>query len=139
VLTAFAVVLGTLIIQGLTLKPLLVALDLSDGDPVAQEVDTARNRALRAALDEFKDDKSLVAEAVRQEFAAHLGPDTTDGSTAKRAAHGEIHRRAIDAARRTLIEMRTTDEIGDDAFHQLEEDLDWIEMASNRREAEPHE
>jgi hypothetical protein len=25
--------------------------------------------------------------------------------------------------------MRASDEIGDDAFHQVEEDLDWLEMA----------
>jgi hypothetical protein len=25
--------------------------------------------------------------------------------------------------------MRATDEIGDDAFHRLEEELDWLEMA----------
>jgi hypothetical protein len=25
--------------------------------------------------------------------------------------------------------MRAGDEIGDDAFHQLEEELDWIEMS----------
>src|SRR6516162_5281354 len=38
VLTAFAVVLGTLVIQGLTLKPLLRALDLHDDDPVSREL-----------------------------------------------------------------------------------------------------
>lgn len=26
--------------------------------------------------------------------------------------------------------MRAADEIGDDAFHKIEEELDWIEMAS---------
>src|SRR5207253_10192860 len=42
VLTAFAVVLGTLVIHGLTLKPLLRALDLHDDDPVSREVTAAR-------------------------------------------------------------------------------------------------
>src|SRR6188472_460277 len=45
-LTAFSVVLGTLVIQGLTLGPLLRWLDLKDGDPVGQEVSAARERAL---------------------------------------------------------------------------------------------
>ncbi|MEP6783500.1 MAG: cation:proton antiporter, partial [Acidobacteriota bacterium] len=57
-LTVFCVVLGTLVIQGLTLKPLLRWLDLRDGDPVGQEVTVARDRALRAALASFKDDRS---------------------------------------------------------------------------------
>jgi hypothetical protein len=34
--------------------------------------------------------------------------------------------------------MRASDEIGDDAFHQLEEELDWIEMAGGgQEESEP--
>ena len=49
-LTAFSVVLGTLVIQGLTLKPLLRALNLNDDDPVGREVRTARERALDAGL-----------------------------------------------------------------------------------------
>ena len=47
VLTAFSVVLGTLVMQGLTLGPLLRALDLRDDDPVGHEVGAARERALR--------------------------------------------------------------------------------------------
>jgi hypothetical protein len=30
--------------------------------------------------------------------------------------------------------MRANDDIGDDAFHQLEDELDWIEMAGGGRE-----
>ena len=30
--------------------------------------------------------------------------------------------------------MRTNDEIGDDAFHQMEEELDWLEMAGGGNE-----
>jgi hypothetical protein len=29
--------------------------------------------------------------------------------------------------------MRTNDEIGDDAFHQIEEELDWLEMADSEK------
>ena len=74
VLTAFSVVLGTLVIQGLTLKPLLRALDLHDDDPVGRELSAARERALRAGLASFEHDRSPVADAVRQEFTAHLAP-----------------------------------------------------------------
>ena len=30
--------------------------------------------------------------------------------------------------------MRSNDEIGDDAFHRIEEELDWLEMAESREE-----
>jgi len=136
VLTAFAVVLGTLVFQGLTLKPLLLALDLRDGDPVGQEIDRARERALDAALATFAHDSSPVAEAVRQEFTAHLGSAATDRQEgdAIRAAHSDLHRRALSAARQAVLDMRASDDIGEDAFHVLEEEFDWIEMGSGARE-----
>src|SRR5437867_5803870 len=78
VLTAFSVVLGTLVLQGLTLGPLLRALDLRDDDPVGHEVASARERALRAGLERLDGDRSAVADAVRQEFIAHLGSIEAD-------------------------------------------------------------
>ena len=49
------------------------------------------------------------------------------------SAHGELHSGAIDAVREAVLAMRANDEIGDDAFHVIEEDLDWLEMAGRRR------
>jgi len=136
VLTAFSVVLGTLALQGLTLGPLLRALDLKDDDPVGHEVDAARERALRASLAEIEHDGSPLAHAVRQEFTAHLGSlgARPDEGEARRAAHREMHRRALQAARQAVLAMRTSEEIGDDSFHQMEEELDWIEMSGGRKE-----
>jgi len=132
-LTAFSVVLGTLTLQGLTLGPLLRALDLRDDDPVGHEVAAARERALRDGLAWFERDPSPIAEAVRQEFIAHLGiveADVGDGQS-RRLAHRDLHGRALQAARQSVIAMRANDEIGDDAFHQLEAELDWIEMSGS--------
>ena len=136
VLTAFSVVLGTLVLQGLTLEPLLRALDLHDDDPVGHELLAARARALRAGLASFERDQSPVAEGVRQEFMAHLGSANAEPESGDlmRSAHGEIHRGALQAARQAVFEMRASDEIGDDAFHQMEEELDWLEMAGGVKE-----
>jgi len=134
VFTAFSIVFGTLALQGLTLGPLLRALDLRDDDPVGHELAAARERALSAGLAEFEDDRSPVAEAVRQEFIAHLGSKETapEEGKARRSAHTDLHRRALQAAREEIHIMRASDEIGDDSFHQMEEELDWIEMADGR-------
>lgn len=130
VVTAFAVVVGTLVVQGLTLKPLIRALRLRDDDPVGREAEAARDRALAAALEALDADRSAAADAVRKEFAAHLGRGAGAGEEGGAAGppHDEIHRRALDAARRTVLEMRDRDEIGDDAFHRLEEELDRVEI-----------
>jgi CPA1 family monovalent cation:H+ antiporter len=137
VLTAFSVVLGTLVIQGLTLKPLLRALDLRDDDPVGQELSAARERALRAGIEILERGRSPVSEAVRQEFTAHLksAAAETEAVDPKHSAHSELHREAVQAAREAVLSMRANDEIGDDAFHQMEEELDWLEMAGGTRES----
>jgi CPA1 family monovalent cation:H+ antiporter len=130
VLTAFSVVLGTLVIQGLTLKPLLRALTLRDDDPVGQEVRAARERALRAGLASFADNRLPVAEVIRRELTRLLAQEpNADGGNASRSAHSEIHRGALQAARQEALAMRARGEIGDDAFHQIEEELDRLEMA----------
>jgi NhaP-type Na+/H+ or K+/H+ antiporter len=131
VLVAFAVVLGTLVIQGMTLAPLLRALDLHDGDPVGREVHAARQRALIAGLASLASDKSEAADTVRRELTAHLAHAGTSGP---HAGHGELHGHALKAAREAVIGMRTTGEIGDDAFHRIEEELDWLEMADRAPE-----
>ena len=133
-LAAFAVVLGTLVIQGLTLKFVLRALDLHDDDPVGREVDAARARALEAVYASFADDQSPTTVAVRKQFKVQLaatGPEAGEAERA-RARHSELHLQALQAARQAVIAMRESDEIGDDAFHQIEEQLDWLEMAGGR-------
>src|SRR4029453_3553737 len=59
-------------------------------------------------------------------------PDPPEGE-AGRSGHTSIPRRALQAARREVHAMRASKEIGDDAFHQMEEDLDWIEMADGSK------
>src|SRR6185312_10457308 len=48
---AFSVVLGTLVVQGMTLSPLMRALALEDDGSVEREVRLARAETARAALD----------------------------------------------------------------------------------------
>jgi Na+/H+ antiporter len=135
VLTAFSVVLGTLTIQGLTLTPLLRVLDLHDDDPVGRELRAARERALHAGLASFAHDESSVADAIRQELTARLAHEgaAADAGDGTRSAHSDIHRGALRAARQAVLAMRADDEIGDDAFHRIEEELDWLEMAGGPR------
>jgi len=129
VLTAFSVVLGTLAIQGLTSKPLLRWLDLHDNDPVGSEVLAARERALQAALASFAGERSPIAENLRLELAARLSHQQPNAA-ATSAAYDRTRRAALQAARRAVIAMRSANEIGDDAFHRIEEELDRLEVAS---------
>jgi CPA1 family monovalent cation:H+ antiporter len=127
VLTAFSVVLGTLVIQGLTLKPLLRGLGLQDDDPVGRETRAARDGALGAALAALASHPSPAAKAVRLQFTVGLASNEGVSPRAGVAAV-QLHRLALRAAREALVDMRATDAIGDDAFHAVEEQLDRLEV-----------
>ena len=132
-LTAFAVVLGSLVIQGLTLRPLILALQLKDENPVAAEVARARAVAYRAALDEIDGDPSEEAEILRLEYRALLlrAEGDPDGGVASGELPADpMRRRAIGAARQSILMQRQSEAIGDDAFHLLEEELDRAELSA---------
>jgi CPA1 family monovalent cation:H+ antiporter len=132
-LTAFAVVLGSLVIQGPTLRPLISALRLKEENPVIAEVDRARAVAYRAALDEIDGDPSEAAEILRLEYRALLlraGSDPDGGVSTGELPADPLRRRAIGAARRSILALRQSETIGDDAFHQLEEEFDWAELSA---------
>jgi len=130
-LAAFAVVLGSLVIQGLTLRPLILALHLKDDDPVGTEVARARDAAYRAALDEIDGDRSEEAEILRLEYRALLLRAEGDGGIASGELPADpLRRRALGAARRCILRLRQEEEIGDDAFHQLEEEFDRAELSA---------
>lgn len=137
VLTAFLVVLGTLLIQGLSLKALLRALKLSDGDPVAHEEHTARRRLLEVAYAQLPAGRSPAVDLVRKELKIRLGQvHRSEGAHAAFGAEYDTeYRAALRSARQALLAMRASGEIGDDAFHTLENDLDWLEVSDPLRAA----
>ena len=141
VLSAFSVVLGTLVIQGLTLKVLLRALDLQGGDPVADEVHVARERVLAAALAEVPSEASPTLELVRKDLKVRLGSvaRTANAPGSWGFGYDAAYQAAIQAARRNLLAMRDSGDIGDDAFHTLENDLDWMEVSDPLRSANADE
>jgi monovalent cation/hydrogen antiporter len=131
ILTAFCIVLGTLVLQGLTLKPLVQALDLHDDDPVGREANLARERAVQAALSTLDGNDSEAAKVVRmtyQRLIDRAGARPEEGECGS-CEHDDMRARALAAARQATYDMRSSDEIGDDAFHRLEEQLDWVEMS----------
>jgi monovalent cation/hydrogen antiporter len=132
VFTAFCVVLGTLVLQGLTLRPILQRFQLTDDDPVSREVGRARIAAFRAALATLEGDQSPEAEALRLEYIAVLqrAEQDPDGSVPIELPGDHLRRRAIQAARTAVDDLRAKGEIGDNAFHRIEEELDWAELAA---------
>ena len=100
---------------------------------MAAEVGRARAIAYRAALDEIDGDPSEEAEILRLEYRALLKRaegDPEGGVTSGELPADPLRRRAIAAARRAILNLRQSEDIGDDAFHQLEEEFDWAELSA---------
>ena len=131
-LCAFAVVLGTLVLQGLTMKPLIRRLGLTDGDPVGREIRLGRKHAYNALLDAIKDDDTLSAKLLRKEYGAVVELNTSEAHEARvdEVPGGPLRRHAITVARQRAFEMRRDDVIGDDAFRVLVQELDWAELSA---------
>jgi monovalent cation/hydrogen antiporter len=128
VLCAFCVVLGTLVIQGLSLNPLLRWLKLEDGGALEQQLSKARVLVMQAALDSLDGDDTPAAMVVRKQYLAARtiaeDPSAPQGAT----EYDRLRLRATAAQRQALHRLRTQGEIADDIFHRLEEELDWSEL-----------
>jgi len=135
-LCAFSVVLGTLLIQGLTIRPLLATLPLRMDDTLDIEMNLARCEALRAGLAAIDGDQSPSANALRAEYQESLRRATEDPKhrLPRYLAADEVRRRAVVASRHSLAVLRSNGKIGDAAYHSLEEEFDWLELATGGRE-----
>jgi Na+/H+ antiporter len=129
-LTAFVVVLGTLVLQGLTLRPLLAWLDLPKDNIVEDEVGLARQAALKAAMKELESEGSTAAERLRLEYREGIGR-TRIGGDPHDTERNALRRRVVPMSRRAIDDLRRGGAIGDDAYRIVEEELDWLELSSN--------
>jgi CPA1 family monovalent cation:H+ antiporter len=137
ILCAFCVVLTTLVIQGLTLRPLLAVLGLKDDGSVAREVRLARVETARAALRVLAEEKDghPSIDVLRSEYEARLasGERTPGNGESNETRMTELQRRAVRAQRQVLMNLRARNVIGDDAFHAAEEEVDLLELTADSR------
>ena len=126
---AFTVVVGTLIIQGLTLRPLLRWFDLRDDEPVEQEVVHARRATLQAAQRTLEGNDSEAAKALRFELDDLLTSEADEGTERRQGPSlAALRTTAVAAARVELKRLRFDESIGDDAYHRVELVLDRTEL-----------
>jgi Na+/H+ antiporter len=126
VLSAFTVVLGTLIIQGFTIRPLIAWLRIARDSSLDEEVARTRNAMLAAALEAIRDETGPIADEVRGEFkAARRGSIDRMRPT---TSYDALRRRGLEAERRLLNGWRNDGRIPDDVYHHLEDELDRTEL-----------
>ena len=132
-LTAFAVVLATLVVQGLTLAPLVRLLKLDGEDGLAAEL------AGHAPISPPRHSQRWKARPARSRSLALWIRDDARRRHDARATRAALETKrqlglaAIRRQRERLDELRNEQRVGADAFLILQEELDFDEVALTAR------
>ena len=121
VLTAFGVVLATLVIQGLTLTPLIRALGLDRLEQADQDLAEARRALSEAGSAALAEVSGEGAEHIRYGYDVQSRPE-----------EDQVYRQAglmATAAERTRLEaLRANWQLDDTGYYRLQEEIDWREL-----------
>jgi CPA1 family monovalent cation:H+ antiporter len=136
ILISFAVILATLVLQGLSLTPIIRALHLEEDRGLEREEMLAREQAASAALGRL--DGLAGEDGVRVEHVERLrihysrqlqrfagsGPVDVDCSVEAGEQFRQLRHDTLTAERLTLIQLRNNGTISDEVLHRLEHELD---------------
>jgi CPA1 family monovalent cation:H+ antiporter len=131
----FVVIAVTLVVQGLTLGPLIRVLRVGTDWSEHEEEQHARfalGKAAIAAITELAEQEGIapeLAERIRAEFAekVRIAPPGGHVLTGGADIAKRLRSAAIRAERQELIRIWRESKISDDVLHHLEEDLDYQE------------
>lgn len=128
VLTAFLVVIATLVVQGLTLAPLIRLLKLDEGDALKIEVANGRRLLADAALSSLQDEDGAEADNLRYSYMIQREATKNPWEACAADRRRDLGLSAVRAQREELERMRNDDTIGADTYLFLQEELDWSEL-----------
>ena len=137
----FAVILTTVVIQGATIAPLIRLLHLEMPDRITDLPDQMEYHAARAEvmaaslrrLQEMEQDEDqethpkLIGDYERRLRIATDLRDNDQGNEV-RGRHLEAWLSAVEAGRRTLVDMHREHRVHDEVLHELEHELDLEEL-----------
>jgi len=143
-LLTFCVIFGTLVLQGLTLAPLVRWLGIVDDHVTEREERLARLKANEAALAHVEEMESLqrarpkTIERLRSEYADRIQQLRSEGPPEKTVRRlfsrdfEELAREALEAERETVINLRNEEVINDQALRRIQRDIDLAEARLQR-------
>jgi CPA1 family monovalent cation:H+ antiporter len=133
----FAVILSTLVVQGLTLPMLIRRLNVRDDGMADKEELKARLIAAQAALtrldelageDWTRDDTIERMRGLynyrRRRFKARAGKIDDDGYEDRSGAYQRLVREVLEAQRDAVVALRNEGRISNDIMHRIERELD---------------
>ncbi len=130
-LAVFAVVMGTLVVQGLTLGPLIRLLGLGNDGVLEAEIRKAREACTDAAMAYVKGRSDAPAKRLQAEYRERRAAieNAGEGDGRVKLPVDDLAEEVLDAKRERLLAMRMSGEISDAAYYQIEEELDRYVLA----------
>jgi CPA1 family monovalent cation:H+ antiporter len=138
-LLTFAAIFGTLVLQGLTLSPLVRWLKIVDDRVTEKEEKLARLRANEAALARLEalqnsnEPRSAGFERLRSEYKERIqqlrneAPHEGGARSLFSPDFEELAREALQTERDTVIQLRYQEAISDQALRRIQRDIDLAE------------
>jgi monovalent cation/hydrogen antiporter len=134
----FCVVFVTLVLQGLTLGPLIERLGVTETSRGHRRENGLRIRALEAGIARLQDEREAHRSALEREIADRVleeyhqridvlkGKADPDGAVEERESRidRKVQKEALGAEREAILAMRRAGEIPDDIYRSIEYDLD---------------
>ncbi len=136
ILISFSVILATLVLQGLSLTPLIRALRLEEDRGFEQEERLAREHAAAAALGRLDDlagaewptadhvDRLRMQYGQQRQRFARSSPVDAERSSKADEIFRRLRHETLSAERLALIDLRNDGTISDELLHRLEQELD---------------
>ena len=137
VFLAFCVILGTLVVQGLTLPGVIRLTGLEEDTAPAREEAKARLRAADAALERLEElrEEDWVREETadrmrglynfrRNRFTARFDEGDDGAIEQQSVAYQRLRRELLEAERAAVVELRRIGRINDDVMYRVFRDLD---------------
>jgi Na+/H+ antiporter len=143
-LLTFCVIFGTLVLQGLTLAPLVGWLGIEDDHVTEKEERLARLKANEAALAHVEAVEALhrarpkTIERLRSEYLDRIQQLRSEGPPEKTVRRlfsrdfEELAREALETERETVIGLRNDEVINDQALRRIQRDIDLAEARLSR-------
>src|SRR5215831_18151196 len=144
ILLTFCVIFGTLVLQGLSLTPLVRWLGVVDDHVTEKEERLARlkaNEAALARLEELESSnraRSKTVERLRSEYEDRIrqlgieAPDEERVSRLYSRDFEELSREMLQIERDTVIALRNEEAINDQALRRIQRDIDLAEARLHR-------
>jgi Na+/H+ antiporter len=143
-LVTFCVIFATLVLQGLTLAPLVRWLGIEDDHATEKEETLARLKANEAALAHVEEMEALhrtnpkTAERLRAEYVDRIQQLRGEGPPEKTVRRlfsrdfEDLAREALETERETVIGLRNDEVISDQALRRIQRDIDLAEARLHR-------